>query len=497
MNYLISDLPDHGIKSMPKVFKVLGLLSKKDYKQFLKLLRSPYLNTNNKLTSFAEYLYKFFPEFEHKELTKERMDAFLFPGTAYNRKRITDYLSDLNKKLELFLKIETLNNNEALQKRVLINAFDSPGFYDLFYKELKRNSEALKDGKVKGPNKYREIAVLGERLLFHPEYIGKKKDEENEVLMDIMEHLDMDFAFSKLRLMTFIQSKREFLTTEFVPKFNDEIMELSAKEFSKVHIGFKIYLELIALQKTSGDCVLFNKVADLFISNVEMLSVGDLKNLFICLANYCVKSINLNLEGFSYAEMMKLYDSALEKGILIYNGQLSDSTFNNVVIAAIKAGKFEYANNFIEDYQQYLGENIRVTAVQYCKAIICYNLKQYDEAIDWLNGANKHFDIRYKIQWRFLFVKIYFEKNISGGWTAYELLESFLDSFSVFLRRNEELSANKKTSYLDFVRFTKQLMKIYPWNRYDSKDLDKLRGTISNSNTQGKTWLLEQLIKAE
>ena len=226
-----------------------------------------------------------------------------------------------------------------------------------------------------------------------------------------------------------------------------------------------------------------------------MLSVGDRKNIFICLANYCVKSINLELEGFVHDDLLNLYDQALERKILIYNGQLSDSTFNNIVIAAIRAGKFDYGNSFIENYEQFLGEKIRTTAVRYCKAIICYELKKFDEAIDWLNGATKHSEIRYKIQWRYLSVKINFEKNKESSWSDYEVLESFLDSFSIFLRRNEELSSSKKSIYMDFVKFTKQLMKMHPYNRYDQADIEKLRGTIKNSRTIGKQWLLEQLKK--
>ena len=496
MTILLEDQVYTKAFQTPKVLRILALLDKKTYKTFLKFLDSPYLNTNKKLYEFALYLFKFYPAFENKNLSKEKLDAFLFPGKVYNRKRITDYLSDLNKKLELFMKIETMKASESIQKNVLIDAFDSPGFYDLFYKEIRRNTEQLKDGKVKGPNKYRLIAELGERLLFHPEFFPKKNDDEHELLMDVMENLDMDFAFSKLRLITFLHSKKEFLIAEYSPNFLDRVMELSNSEFSRKHIGFKIYLDLLSLQKTSGDCVMFNKVSKLFFQNSQMLSVGDQKNIFICLANYCVKSINLELEGFKHSELLNLYDNALDKKILIYNGQLSDSTFNNIVIAAIQADKFDYANSFIENYKQYLGDKIRTTAVRYCKAIISYNQRNFDEAIGWLDGANKHSEIRYKIQWRYLFVKIYFEKNKEGGWSTYELLESFLESFSIFLRRNEELSPSKKSTYMDFVKFTKQLMKYHPWGRYDQADIEKLRSTIKNSSTMGKKWLLDQLKKA-
>ncbi len=495
MTILLDDHTYTKVVQTPKVLKVLSLLDKKTYKLFLKFLDSPYLNTNKKLFEFASYLFKYYPSFDNGNLSKQNLDSFLFPGTVYNRKRITDYLSDLNKKLEMFMKIETLRNNESIQKNVLIDAFDSPGLYDLFYKEIKRNSEQLKDEKVKGPNRYRLIAELGERLLFHPEFVGKKNDEEHEMLMDVMENLDMDFAYSKLRLITFFYSKKEFMTAEYSPNFLSLVLELSNSEFSRKHIGFKIYLDLLSLQKTSGDCMLFNRVSNLFFENSAMLSVGDRKNIFICLANYCVKSINLELEGFVHDDLLNLYDQALDRKILIYNGQLSDSTFNNIVIAAIRAGKFDYANSFIENYEQFLGEKIRTTAVRYCKAIICYELKNFDEAIDWLNGATKHSEIRYKIQWRYLSVKINFEKNKESSWSDYEVLESFLDSFSIFLRRNEELSSSKKSIYMDFVKFTKQLMKMHPYNRYDQADIEKLRGTIKNSRTIGKQWLLEQLKK--
>ena len=256
-------------------------------------------------------------------------------------------------------------------------------------------------------------------------------------------------------------------------------------------------MNLIALQKTSGDHKLFKEVSVLFFDNAEHLSVSDKKNIFICLANYCVKAINTGLEGFSYHDLLILYDSALSCNILMYNGQLSDSTFNNVVVAAIRASKIDYANSFMEENKQYLGEKIRMTAFSYCKASVCYAQKEYDEAISWLNGANRHSEIRYKVQWRYLLVKIYFEKFEKGGWATYELLESFLDAFSVFLRRNEELSYEKKAGYLEFIRFTKQLMKLYPRNWKEKKSLDHLKMAVSESKAIGRQWLLGLIEKAE
>ena len=482
---------------MPKVLKILSLLDVRSYKSFLKYLDSPYLNTNRKLLDFATYLFKYHPEFAHKNLKKENLDQFLFPGTSYNRKRITDYLSDLNRKLDFFLKLETLKQSADLQRRVLIDSYDSPGFYELFKKEIKKNTEQLKDEKVKGPNRYRLVAEFGEKLLFHPEFFGKKNDEEHVLLMEVMENLDMDFTFSKLRLITFYFSKRQFLTAEYSPNYLDSVLELSATLFKDKHVGFKLYLDLIALQKTSGNHKLFKEVSVLFFDNSEHLSVSDKKNIFICLANYCVQAINPGLEGFSYHDLLILYDSALSCNILMHNGQLSDSTFNNVVVAAIRASKIDYANSFMEENKQFLGDNIRMTAFSYCKASVCYAQKQYDEAISWLNGANRHSEIRYKVQWRYLLVKIYFEKFEKGGWATYELLESFLDAFSVFLRRNEELSHEKKAGYLEFIRFTKQLMKLYPKNWTEKKSLDQLKASITASRAIGRQWLLGLIEKAE
>ena len=61
----------------------------------------------------------------------------------------------------------------------------------------------------------------------------------------------------------------------------------------------------------------------------------------------------------------------------------------------------------MEENKQFLGDKIRMTAFSYCKASVCYAQKEYDEAISWLNGAIRHSEIRYKVQWRYLLVKIY------------------------------------------------------------------------------------------
>ena len=93
-----------------------------------------------------------------------------------------------------------------------------------------------------------------------------------------------------------------------------------------------------------------------------------------------MKAINLGLEGFSYHDLLILYDSALSCNILMYNGQLSDSTFNNVVamhendikehiygrICSIVNTAVNYQSEF-EDCQKHLKKGV-VGSSKYCYA---------------------------------------------------------------------------------------------------------------------------------
>jgi len=80
--------------------------------------------------------------------------------------------------------------------------------------------------------------------------------------------------------------------------------------------------------------------------------------------------------------------------------------------------------------------------------------------------------------------------------TYYELdetdaLESLLQAFKMYIRREKSLTIDRKDTYLNLIKFTLNLMKL----TYKDKDkLTKLKTEITNTKgVVSKPWLLEKI----
>ena len=73
----------------------------------------------------------------------------------------------------------------------------------------------------------------------------------------------------------------------------------------------------------------------------------------------------------------------------------------------------------------------------------------------------------------------------------FDVLESTIDSFLAFLRREKSINENFKKAHMDFARYLKMLLKLPIGNK--SKALSLKEKINSEKNMINKTWLLEKI----
>ena len=118
-----------------KVFSLLHALSPQEQKRFLKLLQSPYFNTDQKLVRLAEYLLNQAPE----DCGREKLDAWLFPGQAFDYFRISNLLSYLYRHFRQFLIQEQLNQSPEDQHLLLLTSARRRELDKVFREERKKS----------------------------------------------------------------------------------------------------------------------------------------------------------------------------------------------------------------------------------------------------------------------------------------------------------------------------------------------------------------------
>jgi hypothetical protein len=275
---------------------------------------------------------------------------------------------------------------------------------------------------------------------------------------------------------------RDFRATtevlELAPGFWEH---LQGPQFAEVPI-IGIYLKIITCLKEPGEEAHFRALVADLEEFAAVLPREDLREFNQIAQNYCALKINQGRTEY-YAVFFALIQSAMQQGILLENGQLSEGVFKNTVTIALRENAFEWAEAFIRDYAPFLPSNIRENARTFNLANLYSHQKQHQRVIELLRDV-EYSDVVYTLGAKLILLRTYYE---SGELLA---MDSLIDSFRIYLRRNQVMSKGLKREYNNFLNFLKKLSSVSPSDR---AALQKLRQKIQAAQPlTSKKWLLEK-----
>lgn len=141
--------------------------------------------------------------------------------------------------------------------------------------------------------------------------------------------------------------------------------------------------------------------------------------------------------------------------MLLHEGRLSPWTFTNVVKLALRLQRFEWLEGFMAAYSALLPDAFRDNVLHYNMAELYFYTNRLPQAQLELLRVEMS-DMNYYLGARVLLAKIYAEQGEE------EALLSLLAAFTVFLKRNKQISADLKQTYLNFCRILWQLVRAKP-----------------------------------
>ena len=86
-----------------KLFILLSALDAEEFTLLGRAVRSPLMNTNQRVVALYEYFQSFYPLLEGPELEGEVLFSCLFPDEAYNDYKLRRLISSLSQLVEQFL----------------------------------------------------------------------------------------------------------------------------------------------------------------------------------------------------------------------------------------------------------------------------------------------------------------------------------------------------------------------------------------------------------
>ncbi|HRI60748.1 MAG TPA: hypothetical protein PK228_13515, partial [Saprospiraceae bacterium] len=246
-----------------------------------------------------------------------------------------------------------------------------------------------------------------------------------------------------------------------------------------------LYEKLAVLQRAPETAENLEHLVDLFITHIHTFRLDDQSNIIKILLNYCNRQINKGRTDF-ISTSLSLYKTGLEIGCFLDRGKLKEITFQNIVTTATVCGEFDWADNFMKQYQGLLDVSVRTGALAMAMGQWYCEKGEYAAAIEALNHSFQEPQDIYKAKG--MTIRAWCEMYWIDS-TCFDLLLAQLDALEKYVRRNKDVTSRLSEGMLKFISYTRKMALL----KWDGKDTAGLKAEILNEpNVVLKNWLLSK-----
>lgn len=461
-----------------KLYVNLKILRAEEVKQFQSLIQAGYFHQNEACQQLLLHLLSFWPNYQQVELEKTQVWATLFPNVPFEDKQWRYLCSDAVRLIESFWTIEQLFQSGALPDLLLHEALSEKKL-DKNFQEVNRRLEA-RFAKTQA----HDVLYLKERLHWlntnEQAFQRSRQRRFDLTLQHSSDGLDAYYFLQKLQYACVMLDRQAILQGEYDTGISSEWLQhlLSRNFFGEPLIQLH-YVILKALQEEENE-EHFLTLRQTILA--EEGQGGTLRDVYLFAINYCARKIRQG-KGQYVQEALTLYYHGLDHGVLLEGKEISPWTFTNVVKLSLRLQKFEEIESFIERYAERLPANLRTDALAFNQAELYYYTGRIEAAQTLLNQVS-YSDLNYYLGARVLLAKLYYEAD------SIKPLLSLLAAFTIFLKRNRQISGALKQTYLNFCELLFQIIRRKP------EQMEALREKVQAVQLlTDRGWLLEVLEK--
>jgi hypothetical protein len=472
-----------------RLVKHIQALTTREKERFRLFVESPYFNKHQKTIDLLDIIQKGLNS-KRKKLGKEQVFSLLFPGEKFKEQQLHNVMSYLKKLYYRFLSLKYIEEQDFVEPIYTVEAAYENNQFDLLKNRGKQIERTLSRASYQN-NEYFYTNYRLNYLLGY--YAAQYEDRTKSALFQrMLNSLDRFYIIEKLRNSCHLTANMIMLNTNYDFHFLDELIQYlrdHMEDYEKDLSIIMYYTILMSLQKENNPSY-YKKLIEILTKDVNRLSSEEQGDLYSFANNYCIRQIN-NGDSNYQRELFQLYEQGLKTGLILDNGILSEWNYKNITSLACSLKEFEWAENFIQSYKDRLNAPRRENAYNYNLAHLYYNKKMYSEALSVLLLV-QFTDVKYHLNTTFLLLRTYFALNDT------EAVLSLIETFRIYVIRNQKMTVELKRDYTNFLKFAKRLVLLkhhastYPKKNLREK-LDALREKIeSTNNLINRYWLLEE-----
>lgn len=464
-----------------KIFKTLQSLETGSRKRLLKYLQSPYFVQSKPLLilckTFCNAIEKGASGFDRQNIWK-----IVFPKTKYDDVNFRKYCSDLLKYTQDFMAHEALATDPIRQTMATLD-FIAEHKIEPIYKRVLRDSKHLLEAQpYKSSNHFRSNYLMERQYYSMMDFDVKVDVRAN--LEEISNNLDLFYWIEKLKIFSAALSQKktgnQHYNIEFVDEINAFLSKFDVERVPELAIYYHSFLTIYEEENVAH---YFNlkRLLQQYGANMPQKEAIELTDAAL---HYCTGKMNKGQRIF-LNEYFDLFESTLEKGLFFQKGVLATWRFNNMVGVALRLGKLDWAENFIQKYHVCLSIDTRENTYSFNLARVYRYQGKYDKVLELLINV-EYEDIGYNLISKAMLLITYYELQ------ELETLMSFTGSFRTFLSRHKNIPKPRRQGYLNLIKYTRRLIRL---NLHDKAAIAKLRDEITRekASTINHEWLLEKL----
>jgi hypothetical protein len=470
-----------------KILIAMSALNIYELNSFVKYIHSPYFNVNQNIATFCTILAEAIKNNEENLLTPEIIWQKVFIDLPYNNQKFLKLNSDLVKLLEDFIAQKEFDQSDSFKTNLKIEGVRKRNMENL-YSGIIHEIERLGKTELNQSAEYYLAKYQIEKNIFSLKTENEKKNEKFEItsalnIKDISDNLDFFYVAEKLRQYCTLLSWKKMYKLDIQIENIDNVIQLANVSPYNTIPSINIYYKMFSTYQDENNTENYFELRKLTQSYINIFPLEEQKEIYSTILGYCINKINKNQVDF-FRETFEVYKDGIKENVLITDNSLSVTTYRNIVIAALRVEEFSWAENFIFEYAKYVNEKYRDNAVEFSLARLEFYKKNFKQVLTHLNNVNYE-DVWYNINAKTIYLHAYYELD------EFDALESLLQAFKMYIRREKSLSADRKVHYLNLIKFTSALMKL---NAKEQPKVLKLKEEIlATKGVVSKPWLLEKV----
>lgn len=464
-----------------KLVDVFYSLSKSQLRALRKFVRSPYHNKREDVIALFELLYKT-PLTNRTALRKENAFSKIFGKKNYSADQMDYVMSFLFKVIEQFLVYENSVEDKIRVQVALMNEYRKLGLPKHFQQSLNSARKEQEKNPLRDINYHENaFAIESEYYLFLA--LQQRNTSNNLEALDTK--MNFYFLSQKLKNACLLLAHQAVYKQQYDFSLLNVLLsyiESTPELLKQPSIGIYYYYYKAITDENLSDSF-FQKFKTIFLESTFLFDKKEVTDLYVFAVNYCIKKSNIGKNEYRL-ELFDFYDAGLKLKILLdENQKLSPFTFYNITKVALRLGKIDWTKEYLEKYKKYVDKEFHDSYVHNAYSTLYFAQEKYDEIKIRLQQVD-YSELFLTLDVKVLLIKVYYKLD------EYDVLESFINSFKVFLRRKEILAYHQEI-YKNFIRMIQKLINLPPFNRAAKT---KLRTEIEGiDKLLEKKWLLKQL----